>query len=507
MAIRLQPLEIDIPEDDPFKNDLLSRKDSAEVLTHLVGSIEGPCVLAVDATWGAGKTTFLKLWAQHLRNQEFRVIQFNAWETDHSGDPFVALSSELTEGLGKHLGKADHKIRKVKKATLEVLRHAVPGAIRLATAGVLDLGPLVEKEIGRSLASYASNRLARHAAAQKSIDEFKKVLQDTASSLSQSTDGKDGKPLIVMIDELDRCRPTYAVELLEVAKHLFSVTGVIFVLAINRSELTHSIKVLYGKRFNAVGYLQRFFDADFRLPEPDRNAFINDLFHSIQIDVHLQRTRDQDAPAEPAVVLDLLKGFFGASSVNLREIAQAIHRLGLVLASLGSDQRWLFKTMTVALILRTLDFALYLRFVRGEASDLEVVENVSKRLGRQVLRQKSHGAVFESTLIIGFIELTSGESGLVPGCESLGSPLLEKYQNVVKAHGKSGHGQGGGDRSRVRSVDEERKHAREVSLMVENCLLERQGVEMPVGFASAVERLDLFSRELIDDARGTTSHE
>ena len=102
MAIRLQPLEIDIPADDPFKNDLLSRKDSAEVLTHLVGSIEGPCVLAVDAAWGAGKTTFLKLWAQHLSNQEFRVVQFNAWETDHSGEPFVALSSELMKELEKN---------------------------------------------------------------------------------------------------------------------------------------------------------------------------------------------------------------------------------------------------------------------------------------------------------------------------------------------------------------------------------------------------------------------
>ena len=184
MAIRLQPLEIDIPADDPFKNDLLSRKDSAEVLTHLVGSIEGPCVLAVDAAWGAGKTTFLKLWAQHLSNQEFRVVRFNAWETDHSGDPFIALSSELTDGLGEHLGKANQRIRKVKKATLEVLRHAVPGAVRLASAGVLELGPLMEKEIGRSLASYARDRLARHAAARKSIDEFKNVLRDTADSLS-----------------------------------------------------------------------------------------------------------------------------------------------------------------------------------------------------------------------------------------------------------------------------------------------------------------------------------
>ena len=78
MGIRIQPREIDVLTDDPFKNDLLDRKEPVEVLTHLVGAIEGPCVLAVDAAWGNGKTTFLRIWAQHLRNQGFPVVEFNA---------------------------------------------------------------------------------------------------------------------------------------------------------------------------------------------------------------------------------------------------------------------------------------------------------------------------------------------------------------------------------------------------------------------------------------------
>ena len=102
MRIRIQPSEIDVTEDDPFKNDLLSRKEPAEILTHLVGSLEGPCVLAVDAAWGAGKTTFLNIWSKHLRKHKFPVVKFNAWETDHAGDPFVALSSELTKGLHEY---------------------------------------------------------------------------------------------------------------------------------------------------------------------------------------------------------------------------------------------------------------------------------------------------------------------------------------------------------------------------------------------------------------------
>ena len=57
-----------IPADEPFKYDLLGREESAETLTSLIGSLEGPCVMGADASWGAGKTTFLKMWAKHMSN-------------------------------------------------------------------------------------------------------------------------------------------------------------------------------------------------------------------------------------------------------------------------------------------------------------------------------------------------------------------------------------------------------------------------------------------------------
>ena len=134
MGFRIQPREIEIPEQDPFKNDLLGRQEPAEVLTQVLRSIEGPCVLAVDAQWGAGKTTFLNMLAQHLRNREFPVVEFNAWATDYTDDPFVALSEELTDGLRRHTtDPVPDEIDKVRKAAKEVLRRAVPGAIRLAT--------------------------------------------------------------------------------------------------------------------------------------------------------------------------------------------------------------------------------------------------------------------------------------------------------------------------------------------------------------------------------------
>ena len=362
MGIRIQPRDIDVPLSDPFKNDLLGRKQSVEILTQIVGSFEGPCVLAVDAGWGEGKTTFLRIWERHLRQQEFTVVGFNAWETDFAGDPLVALSTELTDGLRKCMNKPlEPEIRATKKALKEVLRRAVPGAIRLVTANVLDVSPLMEKELAQTLASYAESRLSEYQGAQKSFETFRGTLQEMANSLSES--GR-GKPLIVMIDELDRCRPSYAVKLLEVAKHLFSVDHIVFVLAINRSELEHSIKALYGSGFDASGYLRRFFDMEFRLPDPDRSEFIDEALNTVGIKAYFSQTTDRNTKTdrEEEVVRYWLKYFFNSHELSLRRIAKAIHHLGLVFKSLPMNLRAYAITAVVALIIRTIDSKLYYDF-------------------------------------------------------------------------------------------------------------------------------------------------
>ena len=476
MGIRIQPREIDVPEEEPFKNDLLGRKEPAEVLTHLVGSIEGPCVLAIDAAWGAGKTTFLRIWSQHLRNQEFPVVGFNAWETDHSGDPFVALSSELTEGLQEYKDEPlAQKIGETKKAAKEVFRRALPGIIRVTTAGILDVSPLMEKELGQTLASYAKDRLSEYQEAQKSVNTFRSVLQDMAGTLSKS---RGNRPLIVVIDELDRCRPSYAVELLEVAKHLFSVENIVFVLAVNRSELGHSINALYGSEFDAEGYLRRFFDVDFRLPEPERDAFIVAMLDAIQINDYFIRTKDRSAVAHDSTVRAWLQGFFGAPDLSLRRVAQAIHRLGLVFASLRSDRISLASATVVALIVRTINSDLYHQFVRGEVSDLKVSNMVFDRPRARDL-QKKYGAYFEVILIRGWMEITSSSS----------SELWQKYKGIVDAE----------ESDRV-SEDLDRDYANQVVELLGNS-------QTGVGFKYAVQRLELLSPDLIEEHTGAASND
>ena len=210
----IQPQPIKIPEEDPFQYDLLDRKEAVETLTRLIGANQGPCVLAVDAPWGAGKTTFLKMWAQYLRNQQFPVVEFNAWETDFSDDPFVALCAELTKGFGEGEGGEDAK--EFKKAAVEVIKHIGSNAVEKVTGGLVVPTKLWADLNEEAVETATEERLAKHQKAQAVIEEFKEKLEDMARALDGRTDQADAgsqKPLMVMIDELDRCRPSYAVEL------------------------------------------------------------------------------------------------------------------------------------------------------------------------------------------------------------------------------------------------------------------------------------------------------
>lgn len=90
--------EIEIPQDDPFKYDVLDRQGLASDLTSMVTLYsQTGCVIAINGEWGTGKTTFLRMWSQRLLNNAFRVVYFNAWESDYVEDPFISLVAELKD--------------------------------------------------------------------------------------------------------------------------------------------------------------------------------------------------------------------------------------------------------------------------------------------------------------------------------------------------------------------------------------------------------------------------
>ena len=89
--------EIEVPEATPFANDKLDRFGLCNILTDVVSFYgQSGCVMGLDGEWGSGKTTFVRMWRQHLENNGYKTLYFNAWASDYTEDPLMALVSELS---------------------------------------------------------------------------------------------------------------------------------------------------------------------------------------------------------------------------------------------------------------------------------------------------------------------------------------------------------------------------------------------------------------------------
>lgn len=418
--IRISTRELPIDKDKPFQSDRLGRKASCDFLTHLANCVKGPCTIAIDAAWGHGKTTFLQLWAAHLEQGAFLVIDVNAWETDYFDDPFLAIVGEMT----KQLESSDlvdfskeSRLSKLKKCSVKVASIAprvLVSRIGITGDDYADIASTLKTEAGIRLEQY-EERLA-------SIKAFRMELEIVAQEVRRQT----GNPLIVHIDELDRCRPTYAVEFLEVVKHLLAVDHVVYAFAMNRSELAHTVSGCYGPGFDGNGYLRRFFDVDFTLPQPSRRSFIDSLFQeqleSLITNFDIRR-----------IAVRLLRAFFDTEKISLRQIQQSLYRFQMVLVLPQQDDAefagYVVEFCT-ALILRVYDPNLFEKFLLGELSDEDVVKDALPSTVRIDPKFRDQRLWFETTVIRATQEIAGPNSSTGKYDKT---PLLQSYEELAES--------------------------------------------------------------------------
>lgn len=296
-----------------WDGDHLNRVEVARFLTSYLNSIyvednpdlsAGHFVLNLNASWGQGKTFLLTKWAADLRQNKFPVITFDAWKNDFSKDPLVGFVSELNASLTPWFGHVA-PVRAALEQTMTTAKKLIGLAASVLKAPGMSEGisvssgiPMAGEALSAVAVAYSDQALGKHKTTKELIDEFRidltrvieaieshqKELVGRRSGNEQINDDEDiHLPLYVFIDELDRCRPTYAIELLENIKHLFGVKGVMFVVATNKEQLCHSIKAIYGSTFDASGYLGRFFDQEYTLPEPDNKKYARYLLDRYKI--------------------------------------------------------------------------------------------------------------------------------------------------------------------------------------------------------------------------------
>lgn len=381
-----------INEKDPFKNDCLKREETVKDLTNLLQSTTQPFVISIEAPWGWGKTTFIKLWKAYLEQKNHPCLYFNAWSNDFAEDPLIAFLSEIGQLLEKEkneglINPAIHTAwNKAKRIGGEIIKKGLPLAVRLATQGIVDQQTTAAilqgtgDELGDFVGKLAEDRIAAYDREKQSIDAFRKSLEEFAKEVTKGENRKG--PIVIFVDELDRCRPNYALALLERIKHLFNVDNVVFILAVDRMQLDSSVKAIYGIGIDADGYLRRFIDLSFRLPAPSTQDFCDYLFERFKFNEYFQerfkgaRNRiDLNDPRE-------LKTWFSELAkqfrLSLRLQEQCFTEINVILRSTGTEYLIFPNLLTFLVTLKAHRVDLYNELRKTNPNLLEWIEELRK---------------------------------------------------------------------------------------------------------------------------------
>ena len=440
MKYRVQELEV--PADEPFKNDALNRKPLVEFLSGLIGRLAGPFVLALDSPWGTGKTTLVKMLQADLGRQDFLCVYFNAWQVDYVNDPLVALVSAIDE-IRLPNGAAQSQFRThlqtARKITTAVAKRGVIAVAKAATLGGLDL----EKDI-EAVATEVAGGLAGDAvdAFQKEKKSLEKFRQEVAKAIEQLKVAGKKETLVFFIDELDRCRPTFAIEMLERIKHLFDVPNIVFVLSIDKAQLEASTAAVYGERINAPEYLRRFIDLEYGIPVVQTQKFTEALFARYELDSVFKARTGNGARYDRD---NLIKSFTALADIfglSLRARERCITRIAVVMDQTPSNHYLEPILVAFLVVLRLKNLELFSAICSGAASPEDAMKFLATRPGGAKFVQDGHGVLIEAYLLAGdsnearkntrYMALTAmtQDANAEPTEKSCAGKLIEMHRHI-----------------------------------------------------------------------------
>lgn len=421
MEYKLAPLIV--PDENPFQNDALNRRGSIESLTTLVSELNGPFVLAIDSPWGTGKTTFIRMWKKHLESQNFVCLYFNAWESDFTTDPLVAFLGEIdrfssaTNVENEQFKSAFDKTKRI--ATL-LAKRALPVAGKIATVGLLDIDAFSEKAVADFVSNVVKDAVDAYTAERDLILKFHESLSEAVEKLA-AEDKKDH--LIIFVDEIDRCRPTFAIELLERIKHLFNVPNVIFVLSTDKEQLNVSLGAVYGAGINSNEYLRRFIDLEYSLPKPDSEAFTKYLYNNFNFDEFFRERNHGELRYEQENLVRVFKNLSELLNLSLRAREQCFTRIRVGMMSTPNNYYFHPMLLVTLVILKAAAPEIYKEYVLGGGMASEVIAFLQSIPGGKEFLESHSGTVAECYLIAAKKNRRNE------------MPELQKYQDIINDGG------------------------------------------------------------------------
>ena len=423
-----------IEPSNPWVNDPFERQVHGERLTMLVQRTPSSFVIAIKAPFGSGKSVFLNRWEAHLQKvAKIPVVKLDAWKFDYLSDPLealvIALASRLekVEGLPKIKRRISTTISGLTKSVAEILPKVLRGAVAVNTLGVSEVVIAAADTV-----SFASEKLLPDAKArEKSVKEFAKSISDAKADLTADLQpGTSDVPLVFILDELDRCRPDFAIKMLERIKHLFDVPGIIFAIAMDGENLPAAVQCLYGQSVNGERYLRKFFDLEFYLPEPTIKQVIAQFFvengliqapAGTNVAQAIQKA-NEDWPTKLSdgtvqfESLDVPKfalafeTFAPVFQLSLRDMVQALTALVAVIRSVKETEAMFPVPLTLALCLRFREPELFQKILAGRKTlDGIYASNTRDNLEVESLESMTQEGSAVRIVLQHFVQISNGD--------------------------------------------------------------------------------------------------
>ncbi len=326
------------------------RENLADNLTEYLKLQKDGYVLNVDGEWGSGKTFFLKAWQNKL-NKDNPTCFIDAWNIDYLNDPLITIASKVLDTLHSNSTRINPKKEKL---VFNRLYRVISAVSHLSSSAISEtISPIAGKtlEAGTNLMDswLLSSGKSEYDLFRKSeavLGEFKETLQNYIDDILSQYN--DDALLYIFIDELDRCRPIYAIELLEAIKHLFCLRRTVFVITTNRIEMGKSIQQVYGSGFKSDGYLARFFDRSISIRSPSKVSFLK---NSRKLEKILREININCIRRDAISHYEFLSSSFSEYNIELRDIEKILDQLTFAIPVL-SGRIFSFYALTHLFILK-----------------------------------------------------------------------------------------------------------------------------------------------------------
>lgn len=398
--------QIEPVENNAFKDCVLQRKKYADVLTNVIETYSDGFVLAINNKWGTGKTTFIRMWEQDLKDNEFKTIYFNAWENDFDDNPLTALLGELKSLSGKE----NTNFNKVVKNAAIISKNIGPIVLKSLSKKYLGVDTEeIAEGITKATTDIFENEVNEYSNKKEGIKEFKTNLQ------SFITDTWNNKPVVFFIDELDRCRPNYAVTVLEQIKHFFNIPNIVFVLSIDKEQLSYAIHGVYGSdKIDSNEYLRRFIDLEYSIPKPEIELFFNHLYKYYSLDEFLLnqvRVSSYELKNDKSYFKRFSLLLFEAMDLSLRQIEKVFSLANLTFKAMQYDHYLLPELFVYLIVLKTVDKKSFDNIKNKKLTLLEVQNSfhnlIKDKLNTSINDEREVFVLCESYIVFMYNDYTS----------------------------------------------------------------------------------------------------